>query len=49
MNMDVDVNFTINDVGLKWKSKAEIYAVLTTELNLYLPLNEIALKNLYDS
>ena len=44
----MDVNFKVNDVGLNWKSKAEIYAVLTTELNLYLPLKEIALKNVYD-
>ena len=36
--MNVDVNSMVNDVGLKWKSKAEVYAVLTKEGNLYLPL-----------
>ena len=47
--MDVGVNFTVNDVGLKLKIKTEIYAELTTGLNLSFPLKEIALKNAYDS
>ena len=37
MNINVDNNFTISDVGTKCKCKSEFYTILTTEGGLYLP------------
>lgn len=35
--MDMFEDYNVNDVGVKCRSKREVYTVLTTEGGLYLP------------